>query len=372
MQSDAAVAAAIKDLDRLPHRSAPFSARNWGGHLHSLCSYPSKIKPALAYFLVRNFTVPGDIVLDPFSGSGTIPLEACLNGRRGIGSDLSPLAWVLTSGKIAFPRAEDVEECLRLVEEAIKASEQLVEEPPAEVAAFYHAETLREILTSRAVIANGLEQSRVPSAWALVAAAVLHLLHGNRPYALSRRSHNLIPIPPRGPTEYRDLMPRLRRKLAALMIPPPGIMKGHALLADARAVPLADSSVDVILTSPPFLGTTDFIRQNRVRLWWAGWDYLRQAQEKASGRFLEYQGSSDPYRWVLPEMRRLLRAGGLSVLHVGTVRKRDMAAEIARVAVASGFAVEGRVDESVVGLESHGRTDRGATRSHTVLVLRAT
>ena len=52
---------------------------------------------------------------DPFSGSGTVPLEACLNGRHGIGSDLSPLAVVLTRGKIAFPGEAELDERERWV-----------------------------------------------------------------------------------------------------------------------------------------------------------------------------------------------------------------------------------------------------------------
>ena len=37
----------------LPHRKPPFSKRNWGNGLHSLCSYQGKMKPSLVYHLIN-------------------------------------------------------------------------------------------------------------------------------------------------------------------------------------------------------------------------------------------------------------------------------------------------------------------------------
>jgi len=85
----------------LPHQLMPYSKRGWGGPAHSMCSYQGKMKPALAHHLVKCFSVPGDVVLDPFSGAGTIPLEACRMGRRGYGIDISRLGHVLTLAKVA-------------------------------------------------------------------------------------------------------------------------------------------------------------------------------------------------------------------------------------------------------------------------------
>lgn len=78
--------------DTMPHRMNPYSKRNWGGPLHSLCSYQGKLKPAIAHFLISWFTESGDVVVDPMAGVGTIPLEARRQGRIGIANDLSPLA----------------------------------------------------------------------------------------------------------------------------------------------------------------------------------------------------------------------------------------------------------------------------------------
>ena len=115
---------AVENLRSLPYREGDFSSRAWGHKLHSLCSYPSKIKPAIAHILVREFTSPGDRVLDPFSGIGTIPLEACLQGRAGLGGDLNPLAWWGTLAKTKFPPREQVD----IVLDEINKGFELMEE----------------------------------------------------------------------------------------------------------------------------------------------------------------------------------------------------------------------------------------------------
>ena len=48
--------------NNLPHQRRPYSKRNWGNSLHSLCSYQGKLKPAIAHHLVETF-VPEDGVM---------------------------------------------------------------------------------------------------------------------------------------------------------------------------------------------------------------------------------------------------------------------------------------------------------------------
>ncbi len=80
----------IRALDKLPYKQDGMAARNWGHPRHSICSFPSKMKPALASVLVELFSLPDSVVLDPFGGSGTIPFEAALGGRLAVSNDLSP------------------------------------------------------------------------------------------------------------------------------------------------------------------------------------------------------------------------------------------------------------------------------------------
>ena len=75
-------------------------ARLWGPSLHPMCSYLASFPAALVHAFIARYTRPGDVVLDPFSGRGTAPLQATAEGRIGVGNDLNPLAHVLTSAKL--------------------------------------------------------------------------------------------------------------------------------------------------------------------------------------------------------------------------------------------------------------------------------
>lgn len=95
----------------LPQAIAPewkSVSTRWGHPLHSLCSYMAMFPPSLPHYFIHKFTEPGDTVLDPFSGRGTTPLQACLNGRVGLGNDLNPLAYVLTRAKVDLPSEQGV------------------------------------------------------------------------------------------------------------------------------------------------------------------------------------------------------------------------------------------------------------------------
>ena len=106
--------------NELPHLNQPFSKRSWGSNLHSVCSYQGKMKPALAHHLVNIFSEPNEIVLDPFSGSGTIPFEETINQRYGIGMDIGLLAVALSNAKLKRHDPKEVMIIIKDLESYIK------------------------------------------------------------------------------------------------------------------------------------------------------------------------------------------------------------------------------------------------------------
>ena len=74
--------------------------RLWGHPFHPMCSYLASFPAALAHAFIARYSRPGDVVLDPFSGRGTTPLQACAEGRIGVGNDLNPFAHLLTAAKV--------------------------------------------------------------------------------------------------------------------------------------------------------------------------------------------------------------------------------------------------------------------------------
>lgn len=69
-----------------------FHSEDFHSLTHYLFRYPAKFHPPVARALVERFTSPGDTILDPFCGSGTLLVEALVLGRNAIGSDVDPVA----------------------------------------------------------------------------------------------------------------------------------------------------------------------------------------------------------------------------------------------------------------------------------------
>jgi hypothetical protein len=360
-----------------PHRDLPFAKRNWGGVLHSLCSYQGKLKPAIAHFLVRDFTAPGERVLDPLAGVGTIPLEARRQGRVAVANDLSPLAATVTAAKVSPVDASRVQRVLdRLCDAVDRGPSLAVLERDCDtsfglngaIGGYFHPNTLREVLIARQFFATRDTVNDVANA--VVMTSLLHILHGNRPYALSRRSHPVTPFAPSGPFEYRPLIPHLTRRLAAVVpaldalaaMPP-----GEVHCADFRE--LQTESVDAVITSPPFSNSLRFWSVNWLRLWLSGW--APEDFKTAPASFLEVEQAKSflPYAELSRAMHAVLKPGGRLLLHLGATRSVDMAAEIAPH-LQRHFEVVHVGAEDVSDTESHGLRDKGATVAHTYLFAR--
>jgi len=66
---------------------------------HGYYTYPAKFIPQLAARLIQENSKEGDIVIDPFMGSGTTVVESIVNNRIGIGTDINEIAYLLAKVK---------------------------------------------------------------------------------------------------------------------------------------------------------------------------------------------------------------------------------------------------------------------------------
>ena len=361
-------------IKELPYKEPPFSSRNWGGKRHSLCSYHGKLKPSIAHFLISEFTDPGEIVLDPLCGVGTIPYEACRQGRVGVGNDLSYLAYCVSKAKLENPSLDEVIEVLDLLEEYIEANRGNlpVEAIPYSefgfnktLADYFHPRTLEEIVLARQYFR---EIPDISAAQAMVMSSVAHILHGNRPYALSRRSHPLTPYAPKGDFQYKNLVEHSTSKIMLTYTDslPDSFQTGRAILGDYGD--LSGINADAVITSPPFAGSLKFYMQNWMRLWFAGWE--PDKFESASRDFLDVKQSIDfsIYRSFFEVCSNNMKPNGIMVLHLGRNQKYDMAKLIQPFALDS-FDIVYCAEESVENLEKHGIKDKGGTSDHQFLFL---
>lgn len=362
--------------DELPHQQPPYSKRNWGSSLHSLCSYQGKLKPAIAYHLVNSFVPKDGRVLDPFSGVGTIPFEASLNGRMSYGIDISLPAYYISSAKVSVNSKDKCFSHIDEIQNFIKSNNCTKQELREvenfgfnkNIAEYYEKNTLRELILARRFIQENPPKN---SSEMMVVSSLLHILHGNRPYALSRRSHPIVPYAPKGDFIYKGLIKKLTDKVTRSLNAelPVNFRPGKIFNQDTTSIwPQEINELDAVITSPPFFDSTRFYLANWIRVWFAGWsadDFKYQINS-----FVEEKQKIDfsVYENIFRQTRERLKRGGVCVLHLGKSNKCDMAEELQKVSK-KWFKVADLFDESVAHCESHGIRDKGTVTSHQYLVL---
>lgn len=362
--------------NNLPHQKLPYSKRNWGHPLHSLCSYQGKLKASIAHLLIKTFVSENGSILDPFSGVGTIPFEAALNGRKSFGFDISIPAYYISTAKISTHKKT---ECLNYIQQIAEFIEQngYTKEELHEakhfgfnktLSEYYEEKTLKEILLARRFLKLNYPEN--PSQM-LVISSLLHILHGNRPYALSRRSHPIVPYAPQGEFVYKNLIKNLTEKVErTLQVELPlNFIPGKIYNQDSTSIwPQEINNLDAVITSPPFFDSTRFYLANWIRIWFSGWsenDFKYQInsyiEEKQKKDFTVYES-------IFRQSRERLKRGGVCVLHLGKSVKCDMAEELKKVSNRWFNTVDLFV-ESAEHCESHGIRDKGTVTSHQYLVL---
>ena len=76
----------------VPQKRLTLDAGSFDRLTHYLFRFPAKFHPPVVRQLIDEYSRPGDHILDPFCGSGTMLVEAAVAGRNAVGLDVDPVA----------------------------------------------------------------------------------------------------------------------------------------------------------------------------------------------------------------------------------------------------------------------------------------
>jgi len=297
--------------------------------------------PQIAQVFIRWLTDPGDIVYDPFSGRGTVPLEAILSGRIGLGSDANPLAYSLTQAKVGIPSFPEIARRLAKLEASWHTSAGGLDDVPDDIVMLYAPGTLRQLIFLRS------ELDRNDATDAFIIAIILGMLHANHSRNGATRGFsvsmpNTFAMSPRYVEQYInehklqrpevDVFSMLRERSLHLELPERSINGGKAWLQDATAeLPqwLRANKTKLIFTSPPYLEVIKYGKYNWVRLWFLG-ESAREVDSRlmASGSLERYV---DFMTRVCVNLRTTLADDGYLCFVIGDVRRGDRHLNLADV-----------------------------------------
>jgi DNA methylase len=213
------------------------SPRRDRGATRAIYSYPAKFQAHLPAELIRLFTRPGDLVVDPYSGGGTTGLEALLAGRRFFGADLNPFACLIARVKTTPLAVAPVETALAAVLacRARRAVPVLDEEDARCLGARVSGDIER--------LAAGVDAVPDAAARDLLLLSLIHAIKiaGRRDFD----DVSLVPL-------YRHRVARNAAAVAALPMAP-AVPAPRFVCRSNHALPeVADGAAQLLVTSPPY------------------------------------------------------------------------------------------------------------------------
>lgn len=246
--------------------------------------FPARMAPEIALDAIKGLQ-PGDIVLDPMTGSGTVLHHAAMNGFSTVGFDLDPLAILMTT--VATQRV-DLEK-LKTLSELVLAEAKKIQlknvsipwidndEETIRFIKFWFAKKQEKDLRKFAFILNNYKRrypncieidvlrlalSRIIITKKIGASLAWDISH-SRPHKVKTENSFDVFV------GYENSI----RAISKILIQQTLIkLNGDVRLSDARNLKsIPDNSIDQIITSPPYLNAIDYMRGHKFSLIWLGY-----------------------------------------------------------------------------------------------------
>ena len=360
--------------------------------LHDVHAFAAKFPPQLPRAFIRGLTAPGDAVLDPMMGSGTTIVEALLEGRRGIGLDVDPLALRVTQIKTMSVSAGDLQELgLQVISKARNllsdnSIEHLIQQFDSRTKEFidywFYPHTQRE-LAALVLAIQSIDESLVRRFLELTFSSIIVTKSGGvsraRDLAHSRPHLDKEKIPKNALEQFAI---RLRKNIRSIAHLEKNGEIAAPLAGDARSMPLRNEVIDLIVTSPPYANAIDYMRAHKFPLVWLGKSVIHLTQlraqyigaEKINGtQYAKLPDKTEAIigqlekhdrkkssvlrkyfsemKAVLAEMYRVLRQDSPAVVVVGPSMMRGIDVQthhcLAEIAQETGFSVIGVVQRGL-------------------------
>ncbi len=297
-------------------------------------SYRACYKPQLPRFFLERLTQVQDIVYDPFSGRGTSVIEAGLLGRNVIANDINPLSEILTRARFFPPNITELKSRLHSIPDLPDL------QAGVDLSMFFEKCTLGEILSLRKYLQERREEGNedVVDQW-------IRMVATNRLTGHSAGFFSVYTLPPNQAvsperqvkinTKYGQV-PTYRNTREIILKKSKSLVRGlksedrenlrqigtraKFLSEDARhTTAISGDSIDLVITSPPFLDVVQYAQDNWLRCWFNVIDV-----EGIAERITVLKGLP---AWeafvhdVFKELFRIVKKGGWVAFEVGEVRQ---------------------------------------------------
>jgi hypothetical protein len=312
--------------------------------VHSLHRFPGNFIPQIPAYLIQLLSQEGDLVFDPFCGSGTTGVEAGLLGRRVWQSDANRVSVLVAEGKLAIYREPKCRELLtRIVKEFFwtlpshrTSGSDEIEGSNPELECWFHPDTFAQLRTLWRLVSSTTNAGT---------RAILTMLFSDVLFACAstgqaltsggktRKHHwgwiadNVRPKKLYWHNAEKLFYEKLVRALTVVLSQPRLLMTDSIIeRQDIRFLSVPDASVDLVVTSPPYLGMIDYALANRLTYLWFDWPIGEDREAEIGARFRRNRTRADVEYLDLMDLAamkiaRSLKGGGFCAIVIGASRK---------------------------------------------------
>ncbi len=312
--------------------------------IHEL-SYRACFKPQLPGFFIERFSQPGEVVYDPFMGRGTTLIEAVLRGRIPYGNDINPLSCVFTTARIGTPSLNQIYDRLNKIPwkkfKTIKNKQLLV---------FYHPKTLAKIEGLRAWFKDRQKTSLWDQTDMWIQMVAVNRLTGHSAgffsiytmppnQAVSLKQQKKINQKRGEKPPLRDVPALIFKKSKTLLSQGGTVKPSHCLLLNQESYntpQIPSNSVKLVVTSPPFLDTVNYVSDNWLRCWFLDINL----KSLSVSQYKNIEDWSVFIKKTLKELVRVTCVGGHIAFEVGEVRSRTIQLDEYVISQAQGLPLK--------------------------------
>lgn len=298
---------------------------------HGFHPYPAKFTPQVARKFLSVHCSYGNVVLDPFCGSGTTLVESALSGMDSVGIDINPIACLVSRAKSHKYTVQDIKEIRAFANSMLpiathsslaNSRNAIVPDLPNH-AHWFQDNVSRELsmLKERIDAINGSGvKNLLLCAFSKIIVKVSNQDSEVR-YKARQKNH------PDG-VVFSAFLDVMKNYLDAISKPThviSGKSEVHRGNATAVLKTLADNHFDFVITSPPYINTFDYYLYHKQRMLWLGFDHhpVRQ-QEIGNHHRIDAQKpekSKTDYinsmTHVVSEVARVSKPGSYFVIIIG-------------------------------------------------------
>lgn len=246
---------------------------------HGLHKYPAKFFPELPRWLTKRYSKEGDLILDPFCGSGTTNVEALLLRRHSVGIDVDPFSRFISKVKTTPLNEQELLEAEKiLLEKVVQYTPEKVK--PEDIPDFpyrdnwFNKEIIKELAYLKKIIFSLETDKDVKEFFLVCFSSIIRSVSNaddNCTRTVIRKKLNKQVYPSMALVRFTEtILSEVPKMIEFSRLVPEGIEVKFPNNMDARFIDYPENTFDLAVTSPPYVNAVDYPRTHQLEMYWLG------------------------------------------------------------------------------------------------------